>query len=342
MARDFFNGSNPTAIEMLSYIDENFFKRVDTKRKLMNFTRAFLDKFCEERNLAPVTLTSVEYKYGHYATYMHYSGQLKVNNLLVKSFAEFKEKNNFFYVQEYFDTILHELRHHEQFVGALKDAHPIVKNTMQIMRRFKGEEIFDSHSYFFNPVELDARHFAYKTLKSNAKVFEPYYKHEDYVEFETTGEIEAQLDYVALLKDPDLRGLKLVSKQVKEIEESVKEIALKNKLSFVGIKERPEIETKMDEIENLILSSRVNAEIAPEFYRDEFVLESNTDEIEAKISEEKAAYTDFLKTLAEKDRIRRKNRRIAKKEEKQKSEELIKEKKLSERKEEYIKEERDI
>lgn len=24
MARDFFNGSNPTAIEMLSYIDENF------------------------------------------------------------------------------------------------------------------------------------------------------------------------------------------------------------------------------------------------------------------------------------------------------------------------------
>ena len=169
MARDFFNGSNPTAIEMLSYIDENFFKRVDTKRKLMNFTRAFLDKFCEERNLAPVTLTSVEYKYGHYATYMHYSGQLKVNNLLVKSFAEFKEKNNFFYVQEYFDTILHELRHHEQFVGALKDAHPIVKNTMQICAALKGKKFLALTHTFSTQSSLTQDTLLIRHLKATQK-----------------------------------------------------------------------------------------------------------------------------------------------------------------------------
>lgn len=309
MAKDFFNGKKLTYKEMLSYINKDFYNLVKTKRDLTEFTRQLLDAYCDEKGIAPVTLTTSNFKKNHFATYFRFTSEIKINQLLLKAFDYFRETQNFYFVQEYFDTILHELRHHEQFVSACKDFHPVVKYTSQIMKRFKAEQIFDKYSYHGNPVELDARYFAYSELKEN-KTLSPYYLSDYYREREIAVDTQKALDYASLLKDRGLWKVKGITKPLRLLEKSIQEIANLYKLQFVSNK-APEVQNISwgEAVNNVKLAERINSAIAPGFYNDNFILIENPDDIEEMVEDEVVDYNDFIDSIIEIEKTRRNNLR---------------------------------
>ena len=317
MKKDFLNDENLTFKDLLSFINKDFYKYITTKRQLTEFTRKLLDTYCDEKGIAPVTLTSTNFRKEHFATYFRFTAEIKINNLLLKGFDHFRETENMYFLQEYFDTILHELRHHEQFVSACKDFHPVVKYTAQIIKKYKAEQLFDSFSYYCNPTELDARYFAYTKLKNNESL-KPYFLSDDYRDEEITSETKGAFDYATLFKDKGLWKVKGIAKPLRLLETSIAEIAFKYRLYFVSNKAPETREINWSEaVNNVKLSERVSQQIAPEFYSDNFIFEDNPIEVEEKVMGEIEDYHKYINAIikvekAHRDALRKKRKENSK------------------------------
>ncbi len=296
-----------TSEEMLLSIDENFYKVVPTKRKLAKFTRVFMDKYCEERGIIPSSFASVRLSHSTDAKYDRGAGEVRVNNCFLKSFEHFKKTNNFYFVTDYFDSVLHELRHHEQFTSGNSDIHPIVRNAGALNRRNKIIDLFDKYSYFGHPLELDARHFAYEMLKKN-EFLKPFLHTKEYINDELVCQVKDPFNYTALLKDKKLRGAKGITRPLKMIESSIKDIAIKNKLYYLGQKEEMDY---ADKVNNIILNQKIASEIAPSFYSDEF-FETNPRTVDTRIRRQELDEAYTIERIYKERKLRKMERKAEK------------------------------
>ncbi len=280
--------------EILASIDKDFYKNITNEREMKQLTKIFIDKFCYEKNLAPALL---QFKKMHETVAGAYQDfKLIIDSRLIKGFVLFRKSNNFYYVFDYFNTLLHELRHHEQSLSACKDMHPVVRECAIITKYEEGFEAFTDQSYGCEPCELDARYFSYKKMQ-NYHFFIPYLKSNYFIDQETSFINKQPMDYVDLLKDEKLRGLKPCAQSIKNLIANVKSIALKNALTFVGIKttkDKTHHTSWKENLENIKLGGIISEEIAPEFFSEKFLTDLNLKDIEEKVDKEIKAYNDFL------------------------------------------------
>lgn len=178
-----FSYDNPlSSQELLSLVDENFFNLVNTKRKLTRFTRILIDAFCKENGIAPADLVTKEFKNSVFAYYNDDNKLIEINSAYTRSYPEAVRTKNFYFVHHYFDTIIHELRHHLQNTSA-KELSPIIKNVTRVTRNYFVDDMFYNASYGMHPLELDARYQPYKLLKDSSAIGK-YFCSNNYIEFE--------------------------------------------------------------------------------------------------------------------------------------------------------------
>ncbi len=313
MEKDFFEKQNFSFNEMLSFINEDFYKNIRNKSQLMSFSRKLAEKYCIEKGITDVIITTANLAVNNFGNYNPCECEISISSTFTKSFNYFRDTNNFYYVKEFFETLLHELRHHEQNVSSCDGMHPIVKDTVLLTRKNNGFSLFSEYSYACQPIELDARYFTYKLFKDN-KVLAPYYKSKEYKDEERAFENKQEFDYLSILKDTRLYKLKGVRKAIKSLTNSVHKIANKQRLTFVPgpVKYVSNSMTWSEIVNSVKLGEKVSASIAPDFYNDAFLDDCNSPEIESMVNEEIQIYNLIIIDIYNKRNIRRKENREAK------------------------------
>ncbi len=286
-----FSYDNPLSTkELLSLVDENFFNIVDTKRKLTRFTRIFIDAFCREHGVTPADFMTAEFKDSCFAYYNVDKMLIVINSAYTRSYSEAVRTKNYYFVFHYFDTILHELRHHLQNTSA-KELNPIIKNVTRVSRNYFVDDMFYSASYGMHPLELDARYQPYNLLKDNSAIGKYFYS-KNYIEFEIEKHKKQNMQVVEILKNKDFNNIKYIAKPRTALKACVKQIALKNGLTFVGT--QSEVVSKEEKANDKKLNKAIAKEIAPKFFDKTFKTSTLSDEENSNINEE---YKEFNKSF---------------------------------------------
>ena len=102
-----------------------------------------------------------------------------LNESLINAFPKFARQNNLFYVFKCVETVIHETRHYLQdLIGNGKHLHidPLLKKfaTYQLVMPDEARKCI---SYGTNPLEIDARYYAFQTLKRAGGLFDRYLFH---------------------------------------------------------------------------------------------------------------------------------------------------------------------
>lgn len=277
--------------DMLKSIDENFYKNITNKNELKKFIQLYADKFCEEKNIAQLNVIFKKMNKNDFAYYKNENYTITINSFFLKAFDIFKEIQSTGFLFELCETFVHELRHHEQTVGYGKDIHPIVKNFAVICRSPENYGFLSEYfTYSGNPIELDARYYTHKKLQQ-VKIFQPYLKNNFYIYAETSEANSKYLNYAVLLNDDDflnennITKTKMYKKNINNIISCVKNIAKQYNIGFVGGGTSKTYSWKQN-LENIKLSGIIGAEIAPDFFDENFVNDLNPEEVEDKINED--------------------------------------------------------
>ncbi len=270
---------NLTSRQMLEHIDENFFDLVPTKRKLMSFARILTEKFCKENNVPDVAIQTLPMKYYN----MYYLSQRKIvyiSDFYTKEYDKFVENKNCYFLKSFFDSLVHELRHHVQYHSV--ELAPLLKNFALLNYFDDGFEVMSSIPYMTRPHEIDARYFTFKMLK-DIEFFSPYYKMKAYIYDEREVDFDSY-HLVEVLKEGDLNDIKYLTKPKRALEACVKQIAIKNGLRFV----------KTEDLENdYKLNRAIGRELAPEFYTRKFLRQRNPRELEQKLNDQRDQFIDI-------------------------------------------------
>lgn len=208
-----------TSRDLICSIGKDFYKIVGTSRKLADLSRELIEIICKENDVRVAKLKFNYFQPFTTGDYNHFRGIIKINRYLYQNFEYFKEKENFFYVFKYFDSLIHETRHHIQFTSQdLEKFHPIVKNTA-IIARNGGVPLVYNDEYMVVPLEIDARHYSYLCLRQNS-FLKKFLDSQEYIDCENCN-TELKYDYRRLLKNkkdfykPALEGIKKALSSIK-------------------------------------------------------------------------------------------------------------------------------
>ena len=272
--------------DMLNMIDENFYDKFPTKRKFFNFVRTFIDKFCIENNLL-----NVEVKIKSFSDfamfYFAYQKTIYISEFYSKMYETFASDKNTFFLKNFFDSLIHELRHHEQYTSTSMT--PLLKNYAVFSYDPYSRRVLDKIPYQTRPLELDARYYAYSTLK-DYKFFSSYYKMEVYREDEEKVDYKG-FNLVDLLKDKYFMKIKYLTPPKRALNACVKQIAVENGLSFVKVQ---------DKQNDINLNEMIARELAPDFHLEKFYARRNSNKLERKLNKERNEFIDYWEDFAEK------------------------------------------
>ncbi len=285
--------------QIIASIDENFYQNVENEEKLKDVIKTYIEKFCKENDLPSVSLDIKRMKDNN--GMMDYNKcVLTLNDIYTKGYQLFKILDNKFFICELFNTIVHELRHLKQFLSYGDDLHPLVRDCAAIQKDWDVSEAMDDFAYGCNPTELDARYYAYKTLQKN-DFFEPYIKSFAYKKTESYFLNNEYMNFPELLKDDSIRKLKIHKDSLKNIVSTVKSIALKNGLTFVGMAKKNDkhITSWKENLNNITLAGHISAEIAPDFFEENFTKIRNPKDVEAKMKQECEHFDTFYDLVNE-------------------------------------------
>lgn len=214
-------GVRMTSKELICSIDRNFYKIVDTPRKMVSFSRELIGLICKENDVDVARLKFVYFQPFTTGDYNYYRGIIKINRYLYQNFEYFKEKENFYYIFQFVGSLVHEARHHIQFTSAnLENFHPIVKNTAKIARN-GGVSLVYNDEYNVVPLEIDARHYSYVRLEENP-FLKKFLISQEYIDTENCN-VELVYDYKRLLKNkkdiykPTIEGIKKALSSIKTV-----------------------------------------------------------------------------------------------------------------------------
>ena len=102
-----------------------------------------------------------------------------LNESLINAFPKFAKEKNLYYAFQCIDTVIHETRHYLQYM--IKDSKylhidPLVKKFVTY-KLVMPDEARKCISYGTNPLEIDARYYAFQTLKKAGGMFDRYLFH---------------------------------------------------------------------------------------------------------------------------------------------------------------------
>ena len=95
---------------MLAKVDENFYKEITSKQEFRNFIDEFVKKFCNENNLKSTQIKTD--KFSDYSMYYNPEQNLVyISDFYFDKFETFAKDKNFYFLQNFFNNLVHELRH---------------------------------------------------------------------------------------------------------------------------------------------------------------------------------------------------------------------------------------
>lgn len=272
---------NLSSKDMLNLVNENFYNLIPTKEDFVFFVRNFVDKFCLDHNVRG----GVKLKYCNSEYYeMYYVAQKKcvnINDFYVKKYEEFAKSRNYYFLKNFFDGIVHELRHHMQYNSS--DISPLLKNYMILNYLEDSHDLVARIPYDTRPHEIDARYFTYKELK-DLSFFSKYYKMQAFVEEERKIDFDSY-QFVELLKDEDLDDIKKLAGPRKVLELLTKKIALENGLRF-------DKTNNLDLKNDYKLNIAIGKTLAPEFFSRKFKKIKNPRKVEKLLNQERNDFID--------------------------------------------------
>lgn len=184
--------------QLLRLVDNNFYKKVTTKDQFIDYITSIFYKTClingMSTKLSAVFVTNLQKK--DYAIFSHMTNKLYLNKRFFDLFDKCKKRNNLFLPFRMIQTALHEARHFSQF-NCRSKVDEYLKDYAQFSLYFRDATV-DMH-YNTNPIEVDAKHYAY-TILQNYPYLNKYQSHKAFYDTEYQHASGYSSIYTALLK----------------------------------------------------------------------------------------------------------------------------------------------
>ena len=159
------NFDNMNLDQLLRLADDNFYEKVTTEDQFIDYITSIFYKTClingMSTNLSSVFVANLQQK--DYALFSHVTNKLYLNKRFFDLFDECKKEKNLFLPFRMIQTALHEARHFSQF-NCRSKVDEYLKDYAQFSLYFLDATV-DMH-YNTNPMEVDAKHYAYSILQA--------------------------------------------------------------------------------------------------------------------------------------------------------------------------------
>lgn len=161
--------------KLLKMFNRNFYKNIQDQETFFQYLTAISDAVCRKYGVETTTVFT-----GEMGMCVLGGGGIgvRLNESLINAFPKFARQNNLFYVFKCIETVIHETRHYLQDSNGSKYLHidPLLKKFSEYKFVMSSGEK-KCISYETNPIEIDARYYAFQTLKRAGGLFDKYLLH---------------------------------------------------------------------------------------------------------------------------------------------------------------------
>lgn len=157
--------------QLLALFNDNFYKVITNKSEFYDYLKAISCRICDcyrTKNYPYFILDTMEK--GTMGMMME-NRVISLNFKLINAFPHYASLNNLYYPFVFISTMIHETRHFLQ-ENSFQDIDPIVKS-YNTYRTCLPRSAKDCISYGTEPIEIDARYFAFQVLKDR-QFFDKY------------------------------------------------------------------------------------------------------------------------------------------------------------------------
>lgn len=186
--------------QLLNMIDKNFYYYVTTKEQMYQYLSCLFIKACESMG-TNVSHEKVEFAYlvkSDFGLYDQFTNKMTFNKKPIECFDTCKIKNNTFFPFRLAQTALHEARHYAQHNNS-ESVDDYLRKFAKFAKtycNFIAEYQFD---YSTNPLEVDARHYAY-TILAQYPYLQNFLLNQKYIESEKKRSVGYSSIYSLYLK----------------------------------------------------------------------------------------------------------------------------------------------
>ena len=163
--------------KLLKMFNKNFYKTVQDQETFFQYLTEISNAVCRKYGVrnSYVGIDEMEtFTYGR-----NREDGIFLNESLINAFSKFAKEKNLYYVFNCINTVIHETRHYLQYM--IKDGkHLHIDPLVKKFARYKlvmPDEARKCVSYGTNPLEIDARYYAFQTLKKAGGMFDRYLFH---------------------------------------------------------------------------------------------------------------------------------------------------------------------
>ena len=169
--------------QLLSMLSPQFYYYVQTKEQLMSYATVLYHRACSDlgcKNFGYVEFASLIKNI--YGSYDQFTNKMRYNSRPLECFDLCKAQNNLFLPYKIAQAGLHEARHFAQHNNG--EAVPKFIRSFAIFSKvFDKFTTSEDIDYSTNPLEVDARHYAYSTLLQYPHI-KKYISHQRYIDCE--------------------------------------------------------------------------------------------------------------------------------------------------------------
>ena len=170
---------NMNLTQLLNLVDNNFYQKIRNPSEFLDYLHTVYNKSCNRagifNNLSRFSIHELDED--EYGVFYPEANLMVLNKLLIDKFDKYKASNNLFYPYILITTVLHESRHFSQ-QNIKSNVDYFIKDFALFSKYLvKYTEGID---YRTNMLEVDARYYAYKIMKSN-KFLHQFQNHKSYM-----------------------------------------------------------------------------------------------------------------------------------------------------------------
>lgn len=150
--------------ELITLGGQDFYKAITSQNDIMLYLQQVCNKVCEENGICTFPTLSTKNLQPDYMG-ITLIDNIYINSKLLNLFEIFKGLKNSHYIFMLLITVIHETRHFLQYKN-VNTIDPVVK-TFAYYRQTIPSYALTSISYYTSATEIDARYYAYQTLKQD-------------------------------------------------------------------------------------------------------------------------------------------------------------------------------
>lgn len=163
--------------KLLKMFNKNFYKTIQDQETFLQYLTEISNAVCRKYGVRNSYVGIDEMERLTFGENREYG--IFLNESLINAFPKFAKEKNLYYAFQCIDTVIHETRHYLQYM--IKDSKylhidPLVKKFVTY-KLVMPDEARKCISYGTNPLEIDARYYAFQTLKEAGGMFDRYLFH---------------------------------------------------------------------------------------------------------------------------------------------------------------------